>query len=182
MKYLLIGLLFLSFTSTKPNVGDVIDQLDGVSIFYNGDIENVFGRNVTETGYNLGLKYQCVEFIKRYYYEHYGHEMPYTYGHAKDFYDWRINNDWRVFNEKRGLYQYRNGNYAIPKKGDILVFARDKYNPYGHIGIIAEVGDQHVEIVQQNYGYETRTIFRLANLHEKYYIANEYALGWLSLN
>ena len=49
-------------------------------------MNNVSGRNVTVDGYNLGLKYQCVEFVKRYYYKHYRHKMPNSYGNAKDFF------------------------------------------------------------------------------------------------
>jgi hypothetical protein len=56
-------------------------------VYYNGGVANVVGRNVSVDGYNLGLKYQCVEFVKRYYYQHLGHKMPDTYGHAKDFFD-----------------------------------------------------------------------------------------------
>lgn len=37
--------------------------------------------------YNIGLKYQCVKFVKRYYYEHLNHKMPDSYGHEKDFFD-----------------------------------------------------------------------------------------------
>lgn len=184
MRYLILLLLFttVAFTGDRPNIGDVIDAIDGVPVYFNGDIENVLGRNVTNSGYNLGLRYQCVEFVKRYYYDHLKHEMPYSYGHAKDFFDRKLSNSWRVWNKKRSLYQYRNGNYALPLKGDILVFGKDKYNPYGHIGIISEVGASYIEIIQQNHGRETRTMYRMVNSGGKYYIANEYALGWLRQN
>lgn len=39
-------------------------------------------------GYYYGYKWQCVEYIKRFYYEAKGHKMPDSYGNAKDF--WRI--------------------------------------------------------------------------------------------
>ncbi|SUD83261.1 Uncharacterised protein [Stutzerimonas stutzeri] len=45
------------------------------------------GGNLSKDGYNLGLRYQCVEFVKRYYFERHGHRMPDTYGHAKSFFD-----------------------------------------------------------------------------------------------
>ena len=66
-------------------VGQVVDQFNGVNVYYNGQISHVSGRNLTKDGYNLGQKYQCVEFIKRYYYERFKHKMPDSYGHAKDF-------------------------------------------------------------------------------------------------
>ncbi len=46
--------------------GDVIDTFNSVNVNYNGLMSTVKGRNVTPDGYNLGLKYQCVEFVKRY--------------------------------------------------------------------------------------------------------------------
>ena len=81
--YLIIGLLILSFTGlwtfkkfnfhTDFSVGQQIDSLNGVYVYYNGRADNVIGRNTTADGHNLGLKYQCVEFVKRYYYEKLNH-------------------------------------------------------------------------------------------------------------
>ena len=67
-------------------IGDKVDSLNGVFVYYNHSVGNVSGRNTTADGYNLGLKYQCVEFVKRYYYENLNHKMPNSYGHAKDFF------------------------------------------------------------------------------------------------
>ena len=87
-RLLVLVFTFFSFTTFNPERGHIIDEYNGVPIYYNGkDFTNVSGRNLTHDGYNLGLKYQCVEFVKRYYYHKYDHRMPYTYGHAKDFFD-----------------------------------------------------------------------------------------------
>src|SRR5690554_7449178 len=67
------------FLQETPEVGKAIDSLNNVLVYYNGDVGTVIGRN-TRNGYNLGLKFQCVEFVKRYYYEFYNHEMPDSYG------------------------------------------------------------------------------------------------------
>ena len=72
---------------SPPNIGEVIDSYNGINVYYNGDQANVIGRSVTHDNYNLGLKYQCVEFVKRFYYIHYGHKMRDSYGHAKDLFD-----------------------------------------------------------------------------------------------
>lgn len=58
------------------SIGQKVDSLNGVYAFYNGEVNHVLERNITTDGYNLGLKYQCVEFVKRYYYEYLGHKMP----------------------------------------------------------------------------------------------------------
>lgn len=181
-RLLLIFLTILiasSFRTDKPNVGSVIDIYQGVEVYYNGPYYHVDGRNVTEDGYNLGLKYQCVEFIKRYYYERFDHKMPDSYGHAVDFYDQSKLND-VAFNSKRWLYQYRNGNTAKPKVDDILVFQTEGINVYGHIGIISEVSDTHVEMVQQNYGTKSRITFPIKQVLGRYYVDEKEVLGWLS--
>ncbi len=69
------------------SIGKTLDSFNNVAVYYNGSVENIVERNTTPDGYNLGLKYQCVEFVKRYYYEYYHHKMPDSYGNAIDFYD-----------------------------------------------------------------------------------------------
>ncbi len=166
------------YDNTK--VGTVLDQLDGIGVYFNGPITNVIGRNVTADGYNLGLKYQCVEFVKRYYYERYGHKMPDSYGHAKDFYDTSIKG--HGFNRKRGLFQHPNGGAMIPKHGDLVVFGPSHLNPFGHVAIISKVTDSSVEMVQQNVAKNTRATYRLQSYNSYYNIAEPDILGWLSKN
>ena len=80
-----IGFFVFKKTNLNPKfvVGEKIDSLNGVYVYYNGGVGNVDGRELTQDGYNLGLKYQCVEFVKRYYYEELNHKMPDSYGNAK---------------------------------------------------------------------------------------------------
>ncbi len=40
----------------KHAVGEQIDELNGVAIYYNGGVNTVQGRNLTQDGYNLGLR------------------------------------------------------------------------------------------------------------------------------
>jgi hypothetical protein len=65
----------------------VVDTLNRVKVYYNGGVSNSEGRNLTQEVYNIGVKYQCVEFIKRYYYEHLHNKMPDNYGNAIDYFD-----------------------------------------------------------------------------------------------
>ena len=134
-------------TEVKPPIGTEIDNFNGVAVYYNGPIDNVSGRSVASDGYNLGQQYQCVEFVKRYYYEFMGHKMPDPWGHAKSFYDPSITDG--GFNKARGLKQYANGGGTKPEVNDILVFGS---TGYGHVAIICEVGPGYVEMIQQNPG------------------------------
>lgn len=160
-------------------VGQEIDNLNGVTVFYNGGVGNVEGRNLTADGYNLGLKYQCVEFVKRYYFEHLDHRMPNTYGHAKDFFDHRLHHGQK--NIDRNLIQYSNGSGSKPKVNDLLIFSETRFNPYGHVAIISAVTDDDIEIVQQNPGMlsDSRERFELENGNGKWKIKKESVLGWL---
>ena len=191
--YLLVGLLILSFVGVwtfkkfKLNsaykvgykIGEPIDSLNGVFVFYNGEIGNVSGRNTTNDGYNLGLKYQCVEFVKRYYYEHLQHKMPDSYGHAKDFFDKNLTDGQK--NKKRNLTQYSNPSQTKPKIDDLLIFDGTIHNKYGHVAIISDVTENKIEIIQQNPGpfAKSRKTISLDKINGKWKINNERILGWL---
>jgi len=187
--YLLIGILILSFVgiwafnkrnfNTELNVGQQIDSLNGVVVYYNGSVGNVTGRNTTTTGYNLGLKYQCVEFVKRYYYEYLKHEMPDSYGHAKDFFNKTLVDG--KYNKQRNLTQYTNPSQTKPKVDDLLIFDGTTFNKYGHVAIVSKVVDDEIEIIQQNPGPngKSRKTFDIENHNGKWRIKNDRVLGWL---
>lgn len=176
--FVLACLLFV-YADTHPDIGTEIDNLHGVSVYYNGTISSVHGRHYSNTGYNLGLKWQCVEFVKRYYYQIYGHEFPSSYGNAKDFFDKNLYDD--SYNAKRGLQQYRNVRYVRPQIGDILVYDGTAKNPYGHVAIIANVTQDTVEIVQQNVRMESRLKLPLKDYEGIITIADYDILGWLRM-
>lgn len=170
----------ISYTLNKYyHVGKPVDSLHGVLVYYNGAVGHVSGRNVAPDGYNIGLKYQCVEFVKRYYYEHFSHKMPDVYGHAKDFFDKKIADG--KMNKKRNLIQYTNPSQTMPKVGDLLIFDATPYNKYGHVAIISAVTENDIEIIQQNPGpyCNSRDYFLLIKVGQSWKIKDEYALGWL---
>lgn len=161
------------------HVGAEIDHLNGVAVFYNGGVGHSSGRNITTDGYNLGLKYQCVEFVKRYYYEYLHHKMPDAYGNAKQFFDPTLPDGARNLN--RDLIQYRNGCRSKPCPDDLLVFGPSLLNRYGHVAIVSKVTDSIVEIVQQNPGPfgSSREILSLRYQEGCWWYHNKRILGWL---
>ena len=167
----------------NPNrkVGEKVDSLNGVMVYYNGGVNHVEKRNTTNDGYNLGLQYQCVEFVKRYYYEQFRHKMPDSYGHAKDFFDKNITDG--KLNPARNLIQYTNPSISQPAAEDILIFAGSLSNKYGHVAIISAVSDNEIEIIQQNPGpfSSSREIYAVEKKNGKWEIKNERILGWLRL-
>jgi|GEM_PF-596674 len=126
--------------------GTKIDEYKGVAVYSNGtDYLSSHGLNYSEDGYYYGYKWQCVEFVKRFYYEVYNHKMPDGAGNAKYFFNTMLEQG--EFNQQRGLYQYWNGGDVKPQADDLLVFTKGKY---GHVAIISAVGEDWVEVVQQN--------------------------------
>lgn len=118
-------------------VGDTLDVHNNVYIIYNEYVDNTSGRHLTKDGYNLGLKWQCVEFVKRYYYEHLNHKMPNSYGHAKDFFNTKIADG--KLNADRNLLQFTNGSTTKPEPDDLIVFKGHIFNSYGHVAIVSKV-------------------------------------------
>lgn len=131
--------------NSKYEVGQVLDEYNGVKVYYNGGVSNLGERNLTKDGYNIGIKYQCVEFIKRYYYEHFNHKMPDSYGNAIDLYDKECNDG--SLNIKRNLIQHKNPSVKKPKEGEIIIFDKTVFNSYGHVAIISKVEDDSIEII-----------------------------------
>ncbi|UTM56214.1 CHAP domain-containing protein [Photobacterium sp. CCB-ST2H9] len=187
-------LIFLSLGAyqivTKVNlnphfqVGEEIDSLNGIVVYYNGGVNHVSERNLSADGYNIGLKYQCVEFIKRYYFEYLNHRMPDTYGHAKDFFDKKLQSG--ALNTQRDLIQFTNGAGQLPKVSDIVVYDASLLNPYGHVAIVSQVNpiSKMVEIIQQNPGpfQGSRETYTMEESHDGWTIQNSKILGWLSQN
>jgi surface antigen len=162
-------------TSAPRKAGTPLDSLHGVVVYDNAGMGNVSGRNVVD-GYNVGLRYQCVEFVKRYYLERYDHRMPNSYGHAKDLFDRTVADG--AVNEDRGLVQFTNPSSAMPIAGDLVVLDGWPGNPYGHVAIVSKVADGEVEIVQQNTG-STRGTYDLDHMDGKWRIDSKRVLGWL---
>lgn len=134
----------LTFTCTA---GAEIDSLNQVKVYCNGDFSHIGKRNIVG-GYNIGLRYQCVEFVKRYYFEFYHHRMPDSYGNAIDFFDTQLSDG--SWNSRRALLQFRNPSGSKPRAGDLIVLNATSGNPFGHVCIVSNVEEDELEIIQQN--------------------------------
>ncbi|HMC97264.1 MAG TPA: CHAP domain-containing protein [Flavobacteriales bacterium] len=155
--------------------GDKLDSLNGVMVYCNGGFSGNSGRSVVD-GYNIGLKYQCVEFVKRYYFERFQHRMPNSYGDARDLFDATVADG--GLNKDRGLLQFKNGSTSKPRAEDLLILDGSGGNPFGHVAIISRVEDGEVEVVQQNTG-STRNTYDLDRVNGLWRIDSKRVLGWL---
>jgi surface antigen len=165
----------------KFEIGQILDSLNGVKVYYNGGVGHTGERNISEDGYNIGLTYQCVEFVKRYYYQYYHHKMPDSYGNAKDFYDNSVKDG--SINIKRDLIQFTNPSKSKPDIGDLVIFDGTIGNPYGHVAIISDVKARYIEIIQQNPGpfASSRVILGLDSNLTGFKILESKLLGWLRM-
>ncbi len=181
---LTIGIIYFSITFKQINsnpfysIGQPIDSLNHVTVYFNGGVNNTEKRRIID-GYNLGLEYQCVEFVKRYYFEFLNHRMPETYGNAIDFFDPFLKDG--DFNFQRGLTQYSNPSFYRPSVNDIVIMDKTIFNSYGHVAIISAVNDSSIEIIKQNAGpySSTRKKYSLSYKNKKWNINYKRILGRL---
>lgn len=118
-----------------------------------------------------GLKYQCVELIRRYYAQAQGIDTSTWAGNAVAYYNTA---------SEKGLTAYPNGGSESPAPGDVLVF---QGSTYGHVAIVITVSDARVEIIEQNWSRNVgQTAIPMTVADGKFTIAHRgryRVLGWL---
>lgn len=161
-----------------PSLGEIVHSHDGVPIYSNGLIAyKSHGKHYADNGYYYGHKWQCVEFIKRYYHDAHEHKMPSVWGHAKDFFDNRITHS--TLNPARAMLQFDNGKGDKPQINDLLVW---NYPPYGHVAVISDVHSDSITVVQQNISNAPSEIIPLKLQSGQWHIGGDKApAGWLRL-
>jgi len=164
------------FFWNSQKIGRELDSYKGVSIYDNGLLFFCsYGKNYSANGYYFGQKWQCVEFVKRFYYETEHHRMPDVMGHAKSFFDENLPDG--VLNQRRGLVQYHNGSTNKPSADDLIVFTDTKF---GHVAIVSEVTTNSLEVVQQNILSGSRQRFSLIASNGHYFVISpRQPAGWL---
>lgn len=120
------------------------------------DPNNLYSAGVLNYDYTWGAQYltgekwQCVEYVVRYYWVVY-HQDINVEGQRNcgiDFWCTELNrNTW----EKRSLQQFKNDGPTPPLEGDILVFSSGVNDKFGHVAIVKSVNGEDVRIIQQNY-------------------------------
>jgi len=100
-------------------------------------------------GKKMGMKWQCVEYVVRYYYQVFGHYIN-PNKNAIDFYRNAASD---------GLEAFPNGGATKPQVGDLLCLGGTKH---GHVAIIREVGANYVKVIHQNMGTSNHIDLKLA--------------------
>ncbi|MFQ5588915.1 MAG: CHAP domain-containing protein, partial [Nitrospiria bacterium] len=87
-----------------------------------------------------GLKYQCVEYVRRFYHVVKGIDTrdDRWEGNASTFFETA---------EDKGLSAFENGGTMPPRPDDIITF---QGGMYGHVAVITAVTDEYIEFIEQN--------------------------------
>lgn len=164
--------------AAESPVGSEIARYKKVPAYQNGSkVTQSHGKHYAPSGYYYGQKWQCVEYVKRFYHDALGHEMPSVWGHAKDFFDPKIKHG--DLNPLRGLVQYRNGGANKPRPDDLVVF---RQGSLGHVAIVTKVTDSTVELIQQNVTGAPTSAYPLIKKNGSYTVGKDrQPAGWLRL-
>ncbi len=117
--------------------GTKVGSYNGVDAYSNGSNGYVSYQYNYYNNYNTGMKWQCVEYVNRYYKAIYNKQI--TGGNANTYYSNA---------SSKGLNSAKNGSSTKPKTGMILC---SNGGSYGHVAIIREVGSNYVKVIHQNW-------------------------------
>lgn len=154
----------------------VVGQVNGVSAYSNGQFSGtggVCGLNYV-SGYCTGYKWQCVEFVNRYFFSKFNKKI--SGGNANSYY---------TNASSKGLNRASNGGTDKPQAGNLLCSAGGSY---GHVAIVKEVGSNYVKVVDQNWtcssSERTLNLTVTTKSGKKYYTVSGFSgsypvQGWL---
>ncbi len=147
--------------------GTVLGSFNGVTAYSNSAVgfDSKTYNHDPISGKNTGLKWQCVEFVNRYYAEHYGVDIQHL---ALDKGGWNATSFFGNLKKDSRFTTFGNGSTSAPKEGDILCFS-DGTGP-GHVAIVREVlpAAGIITVIQQN----VTESYRDANFAYTYTLVN----------
>ncbi|MBF0548600.1 MAG: CHAP domain-containing protein [Candidatus Riflebacteria bacterium] len=133
---------FLVIGKEKKPYGTPLGNFNNVEVYSNNQAPASQDVNLSG-GVETGLKWECPEFVNRYYKVIYNTNLrSKSKANASSYY---------TLADTFGLSHYKNGESEIPKIGDILCFGGGK-GGRGHVAIVREVSPQAsaIYVTQQN--------------------------------
>ena len=157
--------------SSEIKCGDSIGSHNGITAYYNDGFNSCgSGRHMSRDGYSYGFKWQCIEYVRRYYKDYLNHKMPNRYGNASDYFINTLAHG--SLNTERDLIQYKNGYTEKPKEGDILVF-QNIAPPYGHVRLVTKVNGSVINVIEQNTGTSCYSTLSLSQSGQNWTISDD---------
>jgi hypothetical protein len=166
--------------------GEVLGAtLDGTRAYSNCKADCVIFEPNREHDVYSGIKWQCVEFARRWLIRNRG----LTFGDVDIAADiWAIDSFTRLSDgSKVPVENQLNGASALPRKGDLLIYAKE-YLSTGHAAVVLEVDTAKgtIKVGEENYenqkwpaNYSRRIEF--ITRHGRYWVLDAYLLGWKHL-
>lgn len=127
-----------------------LGSFNDVYVYSNGYVSYFSNKTNSVNGYVTGYKWQCVEFVNRYFWLKFGKKI--AGGHAKTYY---------ANASIKGLNRAPNGGTDKPRVGNILV---SEGGTYGHVAIIRSVpstpytGTYTLYVAHQNWINDKRDV------------------------
>ncbi|CAF4529516.1 unnamed protein product, partial [Rotaria sp. Silwood2] len=157
-----------------------------VNAYSNGNDSYYSNENHYLYGIYMGLKWQCVEYARRWTFLRKSSIFENVKG-ANDMWN-QIKYIQRVIDkEKFPLKKHSNGSPNRPINESYLIYPIQKDMPYGHVAIIVDVLQYKIRIAEQNFyfTYWKHNYCREIPFVQKnglYYIEDEYQVyGWLEI-
>jgi surface antigen len=161
-----------SRTDAAPSCGTELSSYRGIPAKSNG-IFQWKPYDCTTRG-TYGDRYQCVEYVRRFYEEALGVDTSCWRGNAVTYFANASN---------FGLIRYANGGQTQPVPDDIVVFSNHEEDDTGHVAIVTNVTDTEVTIIEQNWSVTGTATLELKEENGTYTVTRPQSayvvLGWL---
>jgi outer membrane protein assembly factor BamB len=145
-----IIIIFIPFkTHAGEPFGTYLGEFNGVAVYSNNIDSYYSGAPHYVNGTYTVIEWQCVEYVRRYYFLVFGIDLSSLYtGDAQTWYDNA---------STMGLSRYPNSGSVAPQVGDIMVSTA---GANGHIAIVRAVSNNEVCTVQQNFSNDSVDVNR----------------------
>lgn len=156
-----VCIFYSAITLAYAPSGSILTEYKEVKVYSNSGC----------TGSGCG-KWQCVEYVKRFYREALGFDTSSWRGNGDSYYGSAA---------KKGLTAYANGGNVSPRPDDLLTFAGGSY---GHVAIVTGVDNEYLYYVEQNWSSTGKSKLRLHKKGDLYTVESKgrYKVqGWLRL-
>jgi len=139
---LIVGLTTaVSLAVNAEPFGTNLGEFNGVITYSNGYAGYVSNQSNYYGGEYTGMRWQCVEFSRRYYLQHYDYYLDETVEYAQECF-----NTWGANAE---IGQHTNGSSTTPPAvGDIICASG---GGTGHVAVVRAVSGNTVTVIQQNF-------------------------------
>jgi surface antigen len=162
----------ITTTTFEDTFGTYIGSFNSVNAYSNRVMGYLSYEYNYLNGTFTGMKWQCVEYVQRYYLQIYGMNIQPFMRNADSFYSNASG---------AGLLSYPNGGSVAPQVGDIIC---SNGGNSGHVAIVREVGSNYINVIHQNWSNSSSdnsdTISRNGNTVNPFNLYSGYPIvGWL---